>query len=201
VAAKVLLVAISVACAFMWSRSYKYNDGGTTPAEHGEPALSFSSEAGSVLILLDLNSAEDHFRVYSVRIDERFEPQTWSARIGVKHPMFLGFAIWGHSFRHADSVDPEYLAHLKAQRPEMLQWYTRTTHWYWILLPYWLLILLTGSWPVWTLCRHFVRTRVLEVCHTCGYDLRASKDRCPECGTAIPAAAASVPTAGQAGRA
>lgn len=39
-------------------------------------------------------------------------------------------------------------------------------------------------WPVWTLRQQRLR-RMIGRCRACGYDLRASIDRCPECGTAI----------------
>jgi hypothetical protein len=58
-----------------------------------------------------------------------------------------------------------------------------------IVLPYWVVVLLTATWPALRLSRGcFVnRRRQLGLCVRCGYDLRvqlATSQRCPECGTA-----------------
>jgi hypothetical protein len=59
---------------------------------------------------------------------------------------------------------------------------------YGIVLPFWLLCASTGAWPV----ARTLRQRKIELqharqmrglCPKCGYDLRATPDRCPECGT------------------
>jgi hypothetical protein len=59
---------------------------------------------------------------------------------------------------------------------------------YFMELPYWLLIPPTLVIPaLWLRSQRRLRWRPEGLCLHCGYDLRASKERCPECGTPIPA--------------
>ena len=56
-----------------------------------------------------------------------------------------------------------------------------------IRVPYWFLLLVTGSLPSIRMLRSVIRTfrRTRGHCVLCGYDLRATPDHCPECG-AVP---------------
>jgi hypothetical protein len=52
--------------------------------------------------------------------------------------------------------------------------------------PHWVFVVLFGVLPVREGWKHLVRSRRVRkhLCPACGYDLRASRDRCPECGAA-----------------
>jgi hypothetical protein len=56
-----------------------------------------------------------------------------------------------------------------------------------VWVPHWVFVLLFGVLPLLRACRRVqqhLRKRV-GFCENCGYDLRASADRCPECGESI----------------
>ena len=56
-----------------------------------------------------------------------------------------------------------------------------------IVVPYWALTTLFAALPgCWLFHRLLLRRRAPGLCGKCGYDLRASTEKCPECGTPVP---------------
>jgi len=56
----------------------------------------------------------------------------------------------------------------------------------WITIPYWLLLGVMSLLPLLRLLMWWRRRgRMAGLCPNCGYDLRATPDRCPECGTIV----------------
>jgi hypothetical protein len=64
--------------------------------------------------------------------------------------------------------------------------------WVIICVPLWFLALVFASTPAMYLSRSLRRNREAgrECCRVCGYDLRATPERCPECGTPVQPASA-----------
>jgi hypothetical protein len=54
-----------------------------------------------------------------------------------------------------------------------------------ILFPFWILCSVTAILPAFVTARRFGSKIMPGFCSNCGYDLRATKDRCPECGTPV----------------
>lgn len=57
----------------------------------------------------------------------------------------------------------------------------------WVRVPDYAVALATAILPLGWACRHGVRRRLYatSLCPACGYDLRATPGRCPECGRAV----------------
>ena len=54
--------------------------------------------------------------------------------------------------------------------------------------PFWLIVLVFATLPIFVAVRQLRASRrsIRGLCSSCGYDLRATPDRCPECGTIPP---------------
>jgi len=73
----------------------------------------------------------------------------------------------------------------------------------WVLLfPLWLIVSVLAILPIVWVYRRTLgdRTNRTGICSTCGYDLRATPDRCPECGTAVTPTAQAPPPAASSAR-
>jgi len=89
---------------------------------------------------------------------------------------------WGHIPYNWNALGFAYAGKTDTIKGVIVQWQLLT-------LPYWFLTLASAILPA-TWLRKFIRRRRERGrasrghCPACGYDLRASPDRCPECGTA-----------------
>ncbi len=109
-----------------------------------------------------------------------------------------GFGYWPLSDGGVFQMSLDYFGekNLEAQPP---RWISRgptgmRTHWHFVymsgsvlILPLWIPTVLFGILPTIALVRlrRHRRRQKLGLCGKCGYDLRGSTDRCPECNTPI----------------
>jgi len=90
-----------------------------------------------------------------------------------------------HEYLDTNSFEYSYSATVQRWKPVRFLRTPQTAEWLWVV-PHWFLMFLLGVWPVlrsWRWWRRRSRHRN-GYCPTCGYDLRASSERCPECGNA-----------------
>ena len=98
--------------------------------------------------------------------------------------------FWGHHVKMPDvETLPERFG-LFLIHDHWIKIYTNEDDIYIVGVPYWILTPLTGVLAFIGTRRFLRRRRVIAtgLCLSCGYDLRATPDRCPECGL-IPAEA------------
>ncbi len=174
-----VLAALSLAACFaitgLWVRSYSYTD--VISDVHGSQVRYLISMGGCVVVGLG---------VKKYPIEEQNHDALWTT-----DPLKVKVdwdPIWRHSipervFGYGSETATRYVGSPSGES------YLPVTYRKWGLA-YRTLFLITAAFPS-TLATIRLRKRLVKVrrsrmglCPRCGYDLRASPDRCPECGAA-----------------
>lgn len=82
----------------------------------------------------------------------------------------------------AGAADGDFNGWQDPPRTHYRRWYVRIPYWAVTLA----MLVLPGGVCLRTALRRHRHPRGAGFCSACGYDLRASKDRCPECGRRVP---------------
>jgi hypothetical protein len=159
-----LSLLLCVAVGVLWLRSYSYYEGGPVFLTHS--SLGVESVQGYFIVRwrADENTREKQVRRWVV-------VPAFRSRSGL--PTFppeettrvLGVVYWNTELPIQGWSTPMQLRFLVVPYP-------------------WLVVLFLTLPLVYVGYRWRSRTRHPSLCRSCGYDLRATLDRCPECGTA-----------------
>lgn len=159
-----LLLCLTTAA--LWVRSYwRYDEvGWGRSARRGATGTRFS-----IVLVSESGQLHLHYQQYEQRISY---PQDWPAE---------GSASRRGSWRTLPAVRGRY-AHLGRSgfhvgaiiRPDLT---SRA-----LLVPHWFATAMMALLPVLVFVRWRYGRKAVGTCRVCGYDLRATPDRCPECG-------------------
>lgn len=176
----VLLLAVAaIGCAGLWVRSYDRSDLVRYCAEDGAWELSVSTSTNQ--LVFELASARDERPLTDVRgwrreMNEKPEPAgDWRRDMATVPAIRHSGGAAGVDWFIADG------------RPDGDFIFPRVRA---VGIPLWFVTLVAGVVPFLAARttirgRRARRRREKGLCERCGYDLRASAERCPECGTVI----------------
>jgi hypothetical protein len=175
----VLSLVLCVATCVLWVRSYwvadtlRYNgrvrEGRLVDGAVGSDNGTLSVYRGALYIRLELSAEYDH------KFYDELNPEL----------------IRGLSIESAKPSDPGPVARLvrvvfRSEHAPLSGGYVVRVTAYVLELPHWVLALVFALPPIVSAVQRSRagRKRSRGLCPQCGYDLRASPDRCPECGAA-----------------
>ena len=162
--------------AALWARSGQYSEGFNV--QHGHHAVYVFSRRGGLSFSCSGSDVPETGRLLDVYADsERVPPGYWDRKEGWRRKVtHRGVSFAGVTIE---------VGHPTKRYPNG-RWIPLHVE-----LPHWLVLLMTLPFTVvfgrraTSALRAERRKRGL--CPTCGYDVRATPDRCPECGSAAPA--------------
>jgi hypothetical protein len=191
----------------LWMRSYRHCDYLSVGNARGYKAVSGGGYVvlGSFKMTFRKGRYDAGFPQVFTEVPRRFRDSNYRF-----YQFHSGFGEWHYSRNYKDFKDfvsglwmgPDDDVFVWSNRPQVFQikdqilfasdGESAEAEWAWgygVTLPHWNLCILTAILPVICVLRlSLARTRRMRRarqngCPACGYDLRASPDRCPECGT------------------